>query len=1410
MTTPLARLGLDIFPYGVDDELGSEAQMLAEVRTTGIGRFIVRTEPTIPLRAALEVFAVTDEHPHGFARRARFVLGATYVGDGLHGHYTLSDIPASCVFAVYQLTPSIDADLAFLDGIAPRTSKTVSPPVVDPFLPLTAEGAQSNEPPQRREGEEVKLGDRSFIHNNGQWVSQPAVRTNFAPASAPTTIEPNTASGHITPWVEVSDEMLEAFLRGLAAGDRICVPWRDREGVTDYDANVCVWTGTVESAWDQESRSIVVYWDSGLPRLVRSRRGVCPAADLPDPAIVYGHPYKIEGEPSNGKKKPKVMTHGRIRAMLRDAKHGDVFEARWAHGLEATTSIGRLVDRTAGSKSARLEVALELCPYCGSWRAVEDFVVELPEPNAVYFALEKRTQDLPDACCDCDAEGDVISDGNGASDSESDDHTRVEDDGLDPYEEERVSIIPAVVDDRASGALKGKVARRWFIHHQRPPHVHSLAWRQLATATRTQHRRWLETLRAMPNELADMPFGTAAIEVVNRLARARKWKWSTYSTALSALASACKSLPLYTNALQGIDLRTDAAYVAAMRRAQHLARVTSTRDYGSLALPADVFKKLCQNIKLPNVKLLLQLCWRFAARVGDMRQVHAADIDVQAEKKSPGRCSATITFRYGKGAAFWGPYTVHALLDADVAKAIQGLRAANPSGSLFTVGEQATLSSVIKEAGFNLRSIRRGSLVWLASLGVADENLRLLSGHKRVDTLLRYLGWGKYSAAAHAAALAREHATVTGAGTRGVTGGCDAGPDTPDFLVEPPKMGPLSGRCGLKGRRIAALAHFIPKKAPSKRDLGTEVAHDTSEYTIHMKPDLPVVQWERLHKIARGTPWAAEIARGQKWCETPVFYGTEKHRRIYHGHEIPYARLTSAQAEALCAGGKLQPHEGPIHGYAKGFLLAQHGKRRWRPIFEPAMNDTVARDDLSRQRYPSRWERRASARKKKFALEFDFSAYFDQFLLHSDVRKYFVVKVKGADGPVFYDLTRMPMGARFAPGVAQAVTWAIIHPLLKLPGVAVDTMIDNVRIACDDARTFLQAVSLFKLRVAEAGVTLNETFDGLSDSELLAKATSDYRFLGEEYLRQCDESGKTTSSGYVRNTVDNLEKVGQALERFSHCAALGNKCPDPITTRHAAALIGLCLWMAHTLAIDLCRHAALIRSYSLLVRRGMAKGNGWDEPLEYIAPSLLRNISDITTKLMTNDPVPLPVLVEPGKTSGDYDLVAMIDASKTGWAAYLHNTKGGTVHSVRQNWTEGLQYSAHAEPKAVSRLLEWLHRNLRLFGLPASASDNSQVRLAIVTDHDAIVNGQRRWYSRNGGFSSAYELNQCYVDAYREEGWRVEFFAVQGTANIADALSRDTSRPTYTIVLEEADVVFPALSCFRHPYLANDREARYV
>ena len=922
--------------------------------------------------------------------------------------------------------------------------------------------------------------------------------------------------------------------------------------------------------------------------------------------------------------------------------------------------------------------------------------------------------------------------------------------------------------------LKGNAGKHWFIHVGRPPHVHTLVWRQLAESTLKRQIFWLQAIKAMPEDLQRAPFGPALLSLVLRLSSRRGWKWSTISSALSTVASALSSLPLYSNVVRAIDIRQDAHFAAALKRSQHLARIRTVRDPPVMTLLQ--FQHLQRNMKDARARLLLQLCWFMAGRVGDVRQLLPPDVQLsQLDDKN----HMVATFRAGKGSVFWGPYSIHCTLTAPCAKDMAYLLAHTPSAtSLFTQRDQRCLSEAVKKVDLELRSIRRGSLMHLAQHGIGDSYLQLLSGHKRLDTLHRYLGWGTHSSTAIKAASRRDDAATKGAGRTFVEPPrmdihSDVGNHELPYIsftertegagVEPPKMGLHSGFSGMEGRRIARPPPFFPAKAPSRAELGVQQVIDTRSWPLHIKP-VSNIHWNSLRDmVARQTGSAhlhERLLLAERFCSDTKLYDATGLARTFTTKELPYSSFCESHLRTLIQCGKIVAFSGVIRGYVKGFVVPQYDKKRLRPVFEPSLNDAV-KQAVPNVAYPSRLERRAETRAKRWATQFDFAAYFDQFPLGMEARSFFILRTRiPIDGCSTFALTRLPMGACFAPFVAQAVTDVLVYTVLKkhgTTGVSASSMIDNVRFTSASTASLRGATEYFEQLVRRCTLTLNEC-EG---------QTTDYIFLGERYISHVD-----STTTMVANTDKNLSKLTAALERL-------NGGPEEVTRRQFASLMGLMLFLAHTVNEVLSHHNHLIRAYSKIAQLS----SGWDEKLPFLSSSVLQAINNLGNRLLQNIPVACPIIVPPG--SEPYIWSICIDASKIGWGAIIRNPTGN-VERVSQLWPDTIAHSAHAEPRAVMICLRWLKRHRQISG-----------RVAIMTDHAAIAYGQRRWWSAFGGFSRATALNGAFEEMYSDPELQVEILHIPGDLNPADTLSRNPEGYEIRCKADD-DFVFPSTAV--HPY----------
>lgn len=896
----------------------------------------------------------------------------------------------------------------------------------------------------------------------------------------------------------------------------------------------------------------------------------------------------------------------------------------------------------------------------------------------------------------------------------------------------------------SASALTGKFAFSWFIHHTRPDHVHKATWARVSEETRRGHIRWLLRIRAMSPEAARMPFARACVEVVMRWASARagkSWKWSSVSSALSAVASAAFALPLYTNHEHGVNLRQDAYFAETMASAAKKARITATEPQKSAPMSHDKFKQLAAQISHSGTRALLVFSWWLYARVGDARKLLPENITFGEVSELGTHVSAL--FVEGKMASIWGPYTVQTVMPTAEAKRVQELTRTRPQGHhLFTKADQTTLSAIVnKDATLSLRSIRRGALVHFSAHGVSDHHLMLASGHKKRETLQRYLSWGHHCGEARDAAHAR---------ARAVHGG-ESAPH------HPMRVGQHSGFIGRSGRRVIEPPRLFPLKAPSARDLGIEdtVAEDQSQWPLALK-DVTPLHWPSLINMTLDHQLKEALLRAQQWLTSPDFYNVTW--AALAPSQVPLSKFNEEQVAAMIAKDKLKPLDPnePILAAARGFPAAQPRKKTFRPVFETLYNKGIRKEELPSLAYPSRLERRQQLFNKTYFLEFDMKGYYDALTLAEVMHKYHVVRMSTPsalpDGRMthLYALTREPMGSAHSAHVAQTCTWALAEPILSDPKVAVATMIDNVGIGSNDRFAFLRAVRTFVARCAEANVLLNEHMvqPHTSDADILAAArraaAGPTVFLGERF-----------GQGMVSNSEANIDKLRRAYERMQAAT-------DPshtVTRRQVASVIGLTTWLAHTINVPLARHFKMLRLFAEL--EGQA--DRWDHQAN-VNPFMLNVIGEAIGPILRNIPVAVDTLPPPGRTHGDYDITVILDASATGWAAIV--CRGNDTTVVRSGWTRTMQHSAWAEPSAVVEALKWVRAH-------CPAPSGRRRRIAIVTDHRAIVLGQRKHWSRHGGASTAFYLNSAfeaaYDDAYDDV---VDFFYVPGPRNIADRDSR--------------------------------------
>jgi hypothetical protein len=176
--------------------------------------------------------------------------------------------------------------------------------------------------------------------------------------------------------------------------------------------------------------------------------------------------------------------------------------------------------------------------------------------------------------------------------------------------------------------------------------------------------------------------------------------------------------------------------------------------------PAATLEAIWEAIEMTSIDIqaVLAIAWFTAARIGDVLKLERMDILYYRMDLHLPEVPMSVVYRKGKGARFTQPYTVPTLVPGPIAGILDRFLAPCPrQAMLFPVTSPAAyrwfsmrVTAALRAADATLcqRSVRRGALQTMAKKGVPWENLMIFSGHKRLDTLKRYLSFGRHDGAA--------------------------------------------------------------------------------------------------------------------------------------------------------------------------------------------------------------------------------------------------------------------------------------------------------------------------------------------------------------------------------------------------------------------------------------------------------------------------------------------------------------------------------------------------------------------------------------------------------------------------------------------------------------------------------------
>jgi hypothetical protein len=251
----------------------------------------------------------------------------------------------------------------------------------------------------------------------------------------------------------------------------------------------------------------------------------------------------------------------------------------------------------------------------------------------------------------------------------------------------------------------------------------------------------LTKLQDLPESCHRLPLPIAIATYLWQESVQHQWKPTTLFKYLCTAQGALRILPLYRYSAPSVILSNDPIWSMVMRGARQSA-VEHIPLQPKAATHDDIIKalKATTGFYKKHVRVIIMLAWLTTSRLGCIRQLKSEDIAFDRKKKT-----MNITFRRGKGVrARKQAYTVTTLiLSAEWWKEIHRYVKERPSFLFPASLKDSAITTPLKKAGIEQRSIRRGALQAMAADKVAPETLMNFSGHTSINTLNRYLDFGK-------------------------------------------------------------------------------------------------------------------------------------------------------------------------------------------------------------------------------------------------------------------------------------------------------------------------------------------------------------------------------------------------------------------------------------------------------------------------------------------------------------------------------------------------------------------------------------------------------------------------------------------------------------------------------------------
>lgn len=518
---------------------------------------------------------------------------------------------------------------------------------------------------------------------------------------------------------------------------------------------------------------------------------------------------------------------------------------------------------------------------------------------------------------------------------------------------------------------------------------------------------------------------------------------------------------------------------------------------------------------------------------------------------------------------------------------------------------------------------------------------------------------------------------------------------------------------------------------------------DRSHYPLHLKKT-SLIDYDALLALDSDTEESKERCRhALRFVRDPDTY---KHidATVPRPH-IPYTAIPSAHVKKMLEFGVIEPcDKSDCKGATNIFCVPEDAKQRFRPIrHTTTINDTMP-DVMPDMRMASKRDLLTLAKRGKYCIAFDAAAYFDQFKLHPEIRKYMCF----CKGKKFYRATRMAMGQRQAVETAHTT----MQLLTDIPGrcCSCAEIIDNA-IFVGDYDDCLHDGIAFAERCDRAGCTLNEDTSSKAAIESLITQSIDW------------------NGGHI----DFKHKKVCLTQKILDKIRLSWSLRDAWSNRSFAAHMGLLFYSVGLVVADPGDYIRAIKSFAAVscqasyLEDPVARDNFWSAPLCELSSSALVDLRAWTQQVLRNVPVRVSDRAE--KTRPAW-LVA-VDSCSIGFGYLAVNPETGDTRTHGQRWPDAfaaknrhlLHQSVFTEPHGVVMAMCHLLRH-------DPARPTHQL-VHIWSDSVTTVATGNRGYSTR--CDSANDCLQRLRRLFPAEFFSFSFSHIAGTLNeVADAASR--------------------------------------